>query len=155
MPSTSALPGAITQLLVILRDPAIDKVDVIDGPPVVDVQTQDFIAVGWVPDGDQAAELQQSFNSAGARTKDETFAIGGWIDCWTGDTDFPAVRARVFELLGEIEQRLRATDLHPEAPTLNGSVLWAELSAGVLRQSHTDQGARAALGFTVTCHARI
>lgn len=65
------------------------------------------------------------------------------------------MRARVFELLGVIEQRLRATGLNPEAPTLNGAVLWAHLTGGSFHQSHTDQGVRAALGFTVTCHARI
>ncbi|MEU1478886.1 hypothetical protein [Streptomyces sp. NPDC005760] len=153
--ATSAVPAAITQLLALLRDPPIEGAEVIDGPPTTDVNTQDVIVVGWMPDGDQAAELQQEFNSAGARTRDETFAITGWIDVWSGDSNFATVRARVFELLGEIEQRLRATNTSPEAPTLNGAVLWAELAAGVLRQSYTDQGARAALGFTVTCHARI
>lgn len=153
--ATSAVPASIAQLLNILRTPAIDGVDVIDGPPTEDVNTQDFIAVGWVPDGDQAAELQQNFNAAGARTRDEDFAITGWIDVWSGDTDFATVRARVFQLLGEIEQRIRATGPNPEAPTLNGAVLWAHLTSGVLRQSHTDQGVRAALSFAVTCHARI
>lgn len=153
--ATSAVPNAITQLLALLRDPPIENADVIDGPPTDDVNTQDLIVIGWVPDGDQAAELQQSWNAAGARTRDETFAITGWIDVWSGDTDFAVVRARVFELLGEIEQRLRATGLKPEAPTLNGAVQWAELASGVLRQSHTEQGVRAALSFAVTCHARI
>ncbi|WP_392967170.1 hypothetical protein [Streptomyces sp. LN245] len=153
--ATSAVPAAIAQLVALLRTPAIDRADVIDGPPTDDVNQQDFIAVGWTPDGDQAAELQQQFNSAGARTRDEDFVITGWIDVWSGDTDFAVVRARVFELLGVIEQRLRATDAAPEAPTLNGTVLWAHLIGGSLHQSHTDQGVRAALGFTVSCHARI
>ncbi|MFC8365594.1 hypothetical protein ACFUIY_37700 [Streptomyces griseorubiginosus] len=153
--ATSAVPNAITQLLALLRDPPIEGADVIDGPPTYDVSTQDVIVVGWVPDGDQAAELRQSWNAAGARTRDEEFAVTGWIDVWSGDSDFAGLRARVFELLGEIEQRLRATNLKPEAPTLNGAVLWAELTAGVLRQSFTNQGARAALAFTVSCRARI
>ncbi|MEU1275335.1 hypothetical protein [Streptomyces sp. NPDC005799] len=153
--ATSAVPAAITQLLAILRDPPIDKVDVIDGPPTEDVNTQDIIAIGWVPDNDQAAELTQTFNAAGARTRDEDFAISGVVDVWSGDTDFTFVRARVFELLGELEQRLRATNTNPEAPTLNGAVLWAHLTAGVLRQYFAEQGVRAALTFTVTCHARI
>ncbi|MER7967674.1 hypothetical protein ABTX35_01425 [Streptomyces sp. NPDC096080] len=153
--ATSAVPAAIAQLLAILRTPAIDGADVIDGPPTTDVQTQDLIVIGWSPDGDQAAELTQDFNAAGARTRDEDFAITGWIDAWNGDTDFTPVRARVFELLGVVEERIRATGPNPEAPTLNGAVLWAHLTRGALRQSYTDQGARAALSFTVTCHARI
>lgn len=153
--ATSAVPAAIAQLVSILRTPAIADVDVIDGPPTNDVNTQDVICIGWTPEGDQAAELQQNFNAAGARTRDEDFAITGYIDCWSGDADFTIVRARVFALLGEVEQRIRATGPNPEAPTLNGAVLWAHLTHGVLRQSHTEQGARAALAFTVTCHARI
>jgi hypothetical protein len=153
--ATSAVPAAIAQLVALLRTPAIDQVDVFDGPPTDDVNQQDFIAIGWTPDGDQAAELQQQFNAAGARTRDEDFVIAGWIDVWSGDTDFSVVRARVFELLGVVEQRLRATDAAPEAPTLNGAVLWAHLTSGSLHQSHTDQGIRAALGFTVSCRARI
>ncbi|EGX60094.1 hypothetical protein SZN_09236 [Streptomyces zinciresistens K42] len=153
--ATSAVPGVIAELLSILRTPAIPDVDVIDGPPTDDVNTQDLICIGWTPDGDQAAELQQNFNAAGARTRDETIAITGTVDVWSGDSDFAAARGRVFALLGEIEQRIRATGPNPEAPTLNGAVLWAHLTSGALRQSYTDQGARAALSFTVSCHARI
>jgi hypothetical protein len=153
--ATSAVPAAIAALVALLRTPAITNVDVIDGPPTDDVNTQDFIAIGWNPEADQAAELQQQFNAAGARTRNEDFVITGWIDVWTGDTDFAVVRTRVFELLGVIEQRIRATGPNPEAPTLGGTVLWAHLTGGTLRQSHTDQGVRAALAFTVTCHARI
>ncbi|MFF9285395.1 hypothetical protein [Streptomyces griseosporeus] len=153
--ATSAVPAAIAQLVAILRSPPIPDADVFDGPPVDDVNLQDFIAVGWVPDGDQAAELNQTFNAAGARTRDEDFVITGWIDTWSGDTDFTTVRTRAFQLLGELEQRIRATGTNPDAPTLNGAVLWAHLTAGVLRQTHTEQGVRAALSFAVTCHARI
>ncbi|MCX4974217.1 hypothetical protein [Streptomyces sp. NBC_00620] len=152
---TSAVPAAITQLVAILQTPKIDNVDVIDGPPTDDVAMQDVIAIGWNPEADQAAELQQTFSSAGARDRNEDFVITGWIDVWSGDTVFATARDRVFELLGVIEERLRATDLNREAPTLNGTVQWAHLTGGALRQSHTNQGARVALGFTVSCHARI
>ena len=57
--------------------------------------------------------------------------------------------------LAEVEQELRATGPNPEAPTLNGAVMWAHLTRASLRQYFTDQGTRAALAFTVTCHARI
>ncbi|MFF5001702.1 hypothetical protein ACFY3G_02645 [Streptomyces phaeochromogenes] len=153
--NTSAVPAAINGLIAILSTPPIPDAVVVDGPPTDDVSTEDVIAVGWQPEGDQAAELQQAFSSAGARDRNEDFLITGWIDVWSGDADFATTRARVFELLGVVEQRLRATGLNPEAPTLGGAVQWAHLTSGSLRQSHTDQGARVALGFTVTCHARI
>ncbi|MGW6210937.1 hypothetical protein [Streptomyces sp. NPDC055109] len=152
---TSAVPAAITQLLAILREPAIADVDITDGPPTDDESRTDLIAIGWNPEADQAAESQQQFNSAGARSRDEDFVITGWIDVWSGDEDFALVRARAFELLGVVEERLRATNADPLAPNLNGAVMWAHLTSSSLHQSHTNQGVRAALGFTVTCHARI
>jgi hypothetical protein len=155
--ATSAVPAAILALLEILRArPALQEgVDVIDGPPTDDVATQDLVVVGWSPEGDQSADLVQDFNAAGARTKNEDFNIVGVVDCWTGDDDFGPVRARVFALFGEIEQAIRASGTNPTAPTLNDTVLWAQLGRGVLQQFNTDQGRRAALTFTVSCRARI
>lgn len=154
--ATSALPGAILSLLTILRAATVlDDVDIIDGPPVDDVATKDFLAVGWSGTEDVAAETAQDFNAAGARTRDEDFAISCVIDVWSGDDGFSTVRARAFEILGVVEQVIRATGPNPDAPNLNGAVLWAHLTRASLRQSFTDQGARVALAFTVSCHARI
>jgi hypothetical protein len=154
--ATSAVPGAMTALLAILRAaPALSGVQVIDGPPTTDMADPDIVAVGWAPDDGQSAQLVQAFNAAGARTRDEDFEITGYIDCWRGDHEFGTVRERAFALLAVIESAIRASGADPTAPTLNGAVMWAHLTAGVLRQSFTDQGTRAALTFTVTCHARI
>lgn len=155
--ATSAVPAAIAELLVILRArPELrESVLIFDGPPTDDDSRDDLICVGWTPEGNQAAELQQNFNAAGARTRDEDFAISCWIEAWIGDPDVSAVRARAFELLAVIENAIRASGSNPEAPNLNGSVLWAHLTRGVLMQSFTNQGVRAGLAFTVTCHARI
>ncbi|MCZ0207901.1 hypothetical protein OZK63_21040 [Streptomyces sp. UMAF16] len=154
--ATSALPRAITALLDALRTAGgLDGVDIIDGPPVDDIATTDFLAVGWTGSEDQAAESVQDFNGAGARTRDEDLTIACVIDVWSGDDVFATVRERAFEILGVVEMVIRATGSAPEAPTLNGAVLWAQLTRTQLRQYFTDQGARVALGFTVTCHARI
>ncbi|KND29916.1 hypothetical protein [Streptomyces stelliscabiei] len=154
--ATSALPGAITALLTILRaSDQLEDVTVIDGPPTDDVATEDLLVVGWSPQGEAAAELVQNFNAAGARTRDEDFNLTCHIDCWSGDFDFPALRARVFEIFAVVEQELRATSSNPTAPNLNGAVLWAHLTRGVLQQSTNDQGIRVGLAFTVSCHARL
>lgn len=155
--ATSAVPGAIEQLLVILHArPELQKdVLIFDGPPTDDISRDDLVCVGWTPEGNQAAELQQNFNAAGARTRDEDFAISCWIEAWIGDPLVSAVRARAFELLAVVENAIRASGSNPDAPNLNGAVLWAHLTRGVLVQSYTDQGVRAGLAFTVTCHARI
>lgn len=155
--ANSAVPAAIANLLVILRArPALqDGVLILDGPPVGDVSRADVFSVGWSPDGDLAAEIAQDFNAAGARTRDEVFAINCYLDVWNGGDDIAATRARVFDLFAEIEMALRASDLAPEAPTLNGAVQWAHLTKGALRQTFTDKGARVALTFAVSCQARI
>lgn len=162
--ATSALPGALDALVSIwgastamqaLTGPDGRTVKVVDGQPTKDVALDDFLAVGWSGSDDQAAESVQDFNSAGARTRDEDLTIACVIDVWSGDETFAAVRARAFQILGVAETELRATNSSPEAPTLQGAVLWAHLTRAQLRQYFTDQGARVALGFTVSCHARI
>ncbi|MFJ3663157.1 hypothetical protein ACIPPM_22130 [Streptomyces sp. NPDC090119] len=154
--ASSAVPGAMAALLQILTDTdSLTGVDVIDGPPVDDIATRDFLAVGWSGGEDEAVTIVQDFNAAGARTRDEDFTIACVLDVWSGDDTVAVVRARAFALLAVVETALRASDPNPEASTLNSTVLWAHLTRASLRQYFTDQGVRAALGFAVSCHARI
>jgi hypothetical protein len=110
--------------------------------------------VGWRPDGEAAVSLQQEFNAAGARTRNEAFTISCYAEARAGDKDMKARRDEVFALVGEVETALRATNVAPTAPTLNGTVLWAHLTAGDLQQAQSE-GSIAGLAFTVTCRARI
>lgn len=154
--ATSAVPGALAALVSILRAaPELEGVEVVDGPPSVDVSRADFLAIGWTPDGEQSATFVQDFAYAGARARDEEFQITSTIDCWSGDADYGALRQRAFAVAAVVENAIRASGANPTAPTLNGAVLWAHLTQGGLTQSFTDQGARAALAFTVSCRARI
>ncbi|MFD3333516.1 hypothetical protein ACFWV1_12850 [Streptomyces sp. NPDC058700] len=152
----SAVPAAIDALLEILRAaPALADVQIVDGPPVDDQSVPDQLFVGWQPGEGESASLLQDFAYAGARQRDENGVINCWIDCWTGDIDIRPRRQRAFALLAVVEEALRASDAAREAPTLNGTVQWSQLAAGALRQSSTEQGARAGLGFTVSYFARI
>ncbi|MEU6702537.1 hypothetical protein [Streptomyces wuyuanensis] len=152
---TSRVPAAVDALLAILRAaPALDGVDIIDGPPAVNLTERHRIYVGWQTDGVPAVTLTQDFNGAGARTRDEDFTISCYAESRGGDKDMSARRLRVFELVGAVETALRATDATPEAPTLNGTVLWAHVTAGDLTQSQ-DSGASAGVAFSVSCRARI
>lgn len=156
--ATSAVPGAIDALLTRWRAlPGLEGVQVLDGPPTGDQSDAEYISVGWqgAESGDLAAESQQDFAYAGARTRDENFTIGCWIDTWTGDKDVGARRRRAYELYGVLEDSLRATQDARDAPTLGGAVLWSELTTSALRQASTDQGVRAVLTFAVACRARI
>ncbi|WP_406730895.1 hypothetical protein [Streptomyces sp. NBC_01794] len=154
--ATSAVPGAIAALLAILRAAAeLSDVQVLDGPPTGDMSAAEYVSVGWQPDGDESVQIVQDFNAAGARTRDEDFAILCWLDTWTGDSEVSARRVRAFELLAVVESAIRASGGSPAAPTLNGAVLWSHLTNAVLKQANTDQGVRAGIAFTVTCRARI
>ncbi|MFE9309516.1 hypothetical protein ACFYM5_17725 [Streptomyces sp. NPDC006706] len=152
---TSRVPAAVDGLLAVLRTaPGLANVKVVDGPPAVNLTDRRLLFVGWQPGGDTAVSLAQTFNSAGARTRDETFQIAGYIEVRAGDKDMKARRDDAFAILGEIETALRATNDVPDAPTLGGAVLWAHLTAGDLSQAQAE-GSVAGLAFTVTCQARI
>lgn len=152
---TSRVPAAIDALLAILRArPALAEVDVVDGPAAVNLTNRRRIHIGWSPGADQAVELQQQFNAAGARTRDEMFSISCYAESRGGDKDMAPRRSDAFTLVGEVEQALRATDAEPEAPTLNGTVLWAELTTGNVLQS-ASEGAIVGVEFAVSCRARI
>ncbi|NUL09069.1 hypothetical protein [Streptomyces lunaelactis] len=154
--ATSAVPAAIDALLAILRAaPALDGVDVIDGPPLDDGSTHDWVAIGWQPTGDEGAQLGQTFAYAGGRRRDEESLIHGWAESWTGDGDIRVPRLRAFELLGVIESAIRNSDAQPAAANLGGVVLWSEFSAGLLRQVSDDMGLKAGIGFSIACRARI
>lgn len=157
--ATSRVPAALDALLTILRAaPGLNDPDspvrIVDGPSSVNFTERDIVYIGWQPTGESAVSIQQAFNAAGARTRDEDFVIAGYIESRAGDKDAALRRSRVFEILGVIEMELRASNAFPEAPTLNGTVQWAHLTAGDLHQEQRD-GSLAGLNFSVSCFARI
>jgi hypothetical protein len=132
---TSRVPAAVDALLAILQAaPALAEVAIVDGPVGVNLTQLQRIHVGWQPGADSAVTLEQSFNAAGARTRNEAFSISCYAEARAGDTDMQARRTEVFALVGSVETALRATNTAPTAPTLNGTVLWAHLTAGDLTQ---------------------
>lgn len=152
---TSRVPAAVDALLAILRAaPALSEVVIVDGPSTVNFTQRQRLYIGWQPSAESAVSITQQWNAAGARTRDEAFSINGYAEARAGDTDIQARRNEAFALLGEVETALRASNSAPTAPTLNGSVLWAELAAGDLFYD-VSQGSLAGLAFTVTCQARI
>ncbi|WP_406144190.1 hypothetical protein [Streptomyces anulatus] len=153
--ATSAAPAAIDALLSILRAaPGLEGVAVVDGPSAINFTERRRIYIGWSPAGEQAAEVQQSFANAGARRRNEDGLIACYAEARGGDKEMQLRRNQVYELLAIVENALRGTDVAPEAPTLNGTVLWSEVSTGSLIQSK-DNGALAGLAFTVAYRARI
>ncbi|MEU8713616.1 hypothetical protein [Streptomyces sp. NPDC048663] len=152
---TSRVPAAVDALLAILNGtPELSEVAIVDGPSSINFTQRQRLYVGWTPGDDASVSLEQAFNSAGARTRDEAFTIHCYAESRAGDKDMKARRDEVFTLVGVVESALRATNEAPTAPTLNGTVLWAHLTAGDLTQVQSE-GTGAGLVFTVTCQARI
>ncbi|MBC3989334.1 hypothetical protein H8N00_10665 [Streptomyces sp. AC563] len=156
MATTSRVPAAVDALLAILRAaPALAEVRIVDGPEPTNLTDRRRIHIGWSPGAEGAVELEQEFAGAGARRRDEQFDIACYAEVRAGGKDMAARRSDVFSLVAEVESALRATDVAPTAPTLAGTVLWAELTTGNLTQLQTNDGALAGLGFTISCRARI
>ncbi|MFF3643379.1 hypothetical protein [Streptomyces sp. NPDC002564] len=154
--TTSRAPAAIDALLAILAAaPKLEGVAVIDGPAATNYTNRRRLYVGWSPGADQAVELQQQFASAGARRRDEMFSVACYAEARAGDKDMAMRRAAVFDIVAVVEECLRGSDAAPEAPTLNGTVLWCEVATGNLVQEQNQDGSLAGLQFTVSCHARI
>jgi hypothetical protein len=154
--ATSAVPNAVDALVDILTlAAASEAIRVSDGPPTVDVSLGDLLFVGWSPDSDIVVEQQQDFANAGARRRDETFTVTCYAESRSGSLDMRARRRRVYDIAALIETALRATDAAPLAPTLNGTVLWAQLTTGSLRQIQTPDACTAGLTITIACHARL
>jgi hypothetical protein len=152
---TSRVPAAVDALLAILRAaPGLSAVAVLDGDPSVNFTDKRLIIIGAGGGDSPAVELSQDFASAGARNRDESFTIRCRAESSAGDQEISLQRTRVFELVGEVEIALRATDANPTAPTLGGVVQWAHVTAGDLVQNKTS-GGLAVLAFDVTCRARI
>lgn len=153
--ATSRVPAAIEALLAILQAaPALVEARIVDGPETTNLTDLKRIHVGWHPGAESAVELRQEFAYAGARRRDEEFEISCYAEARSGDTDMAARRTEVFALVAAVEDALRATDAAPTQPTLNGTVLWAELVAGNLVQVQAD-GSLAGLTFSIACRARI
>lgn len=155
--ATSAVPAVIDALVEILRnDSELNGVRIIDGPPPsTNFTERDRLYIGWSPSSDQSAELQQSFASAGARTRDEEGQVACYAETRRGDTDMRERRLHVFTMFAVVENALRATEQNRDAPNLGGAVLWSDVTAGSLDQVQGDAGSMAGLSFTVHFRARI
>lgn len=154
--TTSRVPAAVDALVSLCTtSTALAGVTIIDGPPIIDLSNPDIVAIGWQPAEGASVALTQEFASAGARTRDEQFTITCYAEARSGDTDIASRRIRAFELVAAVETALRATDAAPMAPTLLGTVLWAQVTAGDLVQEQATTGAIVGLAFTVSCFARI
>lgn len=91
---------------------------------------------------------EQSWGMLGNRRRDEEYTLHGLI--WVfrggkGETAIRQVRARAFELLGDIEDFLRVD------PSIGGTTKVSELSRYPLDQGANEEGRWAQIDFDVLC----
>lgn len=158
MPTVSAIP-AVIDALVAQADAALTSVTVYDGFGISD-DPGDFLMVG-VDDADlldaaTSAESSQVPATMGTlRTRQETGTVTCLALSWNGDADMAAARTAAFATANEVSDLIRAD------PSLGlGAPDFRLLVAGYggserLMQNQDEDGAEAALVFTVTFTAQI
>lgn len=139
----SAVPEVVDGLVALLRaHPGLSGVQVLDGPPVEEVQ-QDALVVAYTPVGADAAD--SSIEVAGMSGDAETVRIRGLATAWRGDEqNISAVRARSYELVGEVRAALK-NDLR-----IGGAAARGRVTSTTYMPEQTTRGAIADVAFTVT-----
>lgn len=154
MTATSRAPAVIDALVALFEAAAgLAGVEVVDGPEVTGDSLQEAVFVGYDgdPDGDgEAATFEQAWAGLGALAKDETFTVTCAVVVWRGSTKVRPIRLRVYELLGEVENALRAD---PSLGLPPPSVV--AMAAGSLVQSQRQTGLECRIPFQVAVKTRI
>lgn len=128
---------------------------VLDGPEAVDLSAARVLWVGVSdPDSEDApdgGEGTQEWAGLGALRKNEMLTIPHTARAWTGDADVRAARRAAFEILGAVEDIVRANT------SLGNTVMFclAGVSNVQLRQVVGPKGAIADIAFGITAKARI
>lgn len=144
--ATSTIPAAIDGLITVLSaSTALTGVLILDGPPGPNTP-KDYVAVGYAEDGG-SVQGQQAPAGLGNLRRSETYDISCQLSSWKGGKDLPSVRARAFELLAAVEDAIRA------GATLNGAVIFADITTIAFDQYQTEQGPVATIDFAVTVQA--
>lgn len=143
--TATAIPAAIDALFVQLAaTPELRGVQIIDGPPIEDIQ-QDVIAIGLSPDS--ADIMAQATLADLANDQDsEVFEILGLTRSWSGSGDLRPRRVKAFALLDGVQTALKAD------PTLGGVVGKARLSRVVYVPYRAAQGVFVTVPFFIEVH---
>lgn len=141
----SKVPAALGALVATFTTAdGLRDVTVRDGPSVSQARVLEVVSVGYTGiDGE--ADVDAITATEGLGPDREQFTIRCVVAVTRGSTDMPAARARAYELFGAAAVAIAANR------TLNGSVMRALVGSHSLTQYQTDQGAQAAVTFTVDC----
>lgn len=148
MAATSSTIPAVLDDLVARTKLAGTGAQVHDGPPTV-ILDGDVIFIGFngIP-GEAAVTDARTLRQYRPSPESEAFDVHCLVSAWPGgQNDMKAARDRAFELFDAMTAMLAA------APTLDGLVKRARISAGSLVQEQTTKGAVATLAVTVQVDA--
>ncbi|MET9086163.1 hypothetical protein ABZX77_30530 [Streptomyces sp. NPDC004237] len=142
----SKLPAALDALVAIFTAAeGLQDVTIRDGASVSQARLTEVLSVGYTGEDDQMdAEAVVVTEGLGGSPDREQISIRCVAAVAPGSTDLPAARKRAYEIFGA------AAEAIAENRTLRGVVMRAWISAHTLMQGQTDQGAQAAITFTVT-----
>lgn len=157
---TTAIPDAIDWLVDTCRAAATlgtadPPVLVFDGPQPADTSPGRLLWIGAsevdLPEATESAAATQEWAGLGAMRKNDLLSIPCVARGWSGDEDFRGVRRAAFEVLGAVEDIVRAN------ASLGGTVLVTlpGITNVRYRQALTDRGALADIGFDIAAKARI
>jgi hypothetical protein len=122
---------------------AMPGVQILDGPPTVEVQG-DVVAVGFSPDPDGAAvEATEATADLGGGGR-EDFDVLGAASSWTGDTEIKTRRDRAFALIAAIKGELKRD------PHVGGTCAQARLRITDYVPAQTTKGAVVTVTFRIS-----
>lgn len=141
-----ALPLVINATVALLPTlPGWSGTTVYDGPQVTGDSPQSFVTVGFV-DGEDFGGTFEPVAGLGDLLE-EAGSLRSEIVCWTGDVDFPAMRARAFGLFNAWNAAVQRDG------TLGGVVTASSLSGEVVPVQN-DKGSAVRLVATLSYTAR-
>lgn len=127
----SAIPIAIDALVAEFTAGMAD-VQVIDGPPVVDVRG-DVVAVGAVLDQDFPLDTDSFESVTGLQAVRKTCTVNCLARSWSGNAALKPQRDRTYGLISRVRALLRAN------PTLGGTVVQVRYAGDTYRPWRSDQ----------------
>lgn len=151
--SASAVPAVIDALVAAFAAAVDADVQVLDGDLHSDDPAMRQVVVGAEAEEDvESAATTQEWAALGNQAKKESGQVNCSVHVLDGAGGMRDARQAVYALFGVCEQALRPVS----TPWLGvAGVLSGTVTSTTLRQEQTDDGARAALVFTVSYNARI
>jgi hypothetical protein len=160
--TTSAWFATVTALLALFNGDstlAANNVRVLDGPFLLDASSPNTLIVGGSsdpslnegPQGVPAGDFAQKWGEVGARARYEQTTVHCELIVRAGTTTLATTRATAQTLLAQIESLLRTS-----FQLSVGSLMWAEVLSGEIRQIQAQTGGSAVLvTFVIAARARL